>query len=129
MCIGKIEKLRKGRFSWRRIVAVVHFAHLLGLSLQAVVSFLKDVLHYPLLLAMFGFNAVAVIPASIGVGIVYFGALWPVPVILFQAPAITLIAREAIRQMKSMPPSESFETSPERFVEALKEFVADVKKD
>jgi hypothetical protein len=104
-------------------------ANMLGSTIQNVISILKDVLHYPLLLALFGLNIVVIIPGSIGLGITFFGILWPVSVLLFQMPAISLIVIEVRRQMKSLPPTETFETSPERWNQVLTEFVSDVKEE
>lgn len=85
------------------------------------------VLRYPLLLALLGFNCAVVIPVFI-VGAAVYGFISIGLLLLVESPAIYYVVREAMRQVKMLPMSETWETSPEKWNQALQDFAGMVNK-
>ncbi len=90
----------------------------------------KTVFKYPVLLTLMGFDIVVVIPVTVFYGGLYFHntfyglALLPIT----QLPITVMTIREAIRQSRLKPPTEAFETSPEKWQKAFDEYQKLVKE-
>lgn len=94
--------------------------------LRELLSDIAVVLKYPLLLAAFSIEIGAGLFTCISLALLNKLAI--IALIALQAPVIYLIVREAWRQMHSLPPSESWETSPEKWNAALSEYITAQKK-
>jgi len=90
--------------------------------LRGVADALFEVCKYPLLIALFGFDATFVIPLCLFSASMY-GYYAVGGMVLFQAPVIFLLVREVIRQMRALPQSEAWETNPERWQKVVEEYV------
>jgi len=88
---------------------------------------LYTVFKYPLLLALLGLNGAVVIPVFI-VGTAVYGFASLGLLFLVESPAIYYVVREAMRQVKMLPMSETWETSPEKWNQALQDFASMVNK-
>lgn len=89
----------------------------LRMALDAVWTVLK----YPFLLGLFAFDVSIVIPLCIG-SVVWIGAWALVLLFVSQTPVWVLFAMEVRRKLKMLPKSEAWETSPERWQQALEEY-------
>lgn len=90
-------------------------------TLKEVPDVIYVALKYPVLLAIFGFNGSVVIPLLI-VGLAKYG---PIVIPLFlvaESPIIYMVVKEALRQIKQLPMTESWETSPEKWKKAFDEY-------
>lgn len=95
---------------------------------NAIFGDLSDVLSIPVKLALYGFH--------IGAGLFYavcatmntLGPLTPLILFVWFSPEIALVVREIWRQINSLPPTEAFEISQERWEKALDEIVRTTKK-
>jgi hypothetical protein len=103
-------------------------------TLTKLVTIIKElpeiiytVLKYPMLLVLLAFNCAIVIPLGI-LGIASYGIPSIALFFLAETPAIYFIVKEAIRQIKMLPMSETWETSPEKWNQALKDFASMVNK-
>jgi len=104
------------------------------LSIQSRLRILKEVISgisvtfkIILLLAAFAFDMYTIVPFLISTIGVY--GLWSVlGLIVTQSPIIYLIVEEIWRQAHTLPPSEAFEISPERWKKSVKEYLELVKK-
>jgi hypothetical protein len=83
---------------------------------------LCTVFKYPMLLVLLAFNCAIVIPLGI-LSIALYGVLGIGLLLLAETPALYFVVKEAIRQIKMLPMSESWETSPEKWNQALKDFI------
>lgn len=95
--------------------------------LKRLFDVLSTVLKYPLLIALFSLNVFVLIPLGF-MSISKYGFLGFALLMIFESPAIFLIVREAWRQAKLAPAVDRWETSPERWTEALDEYVKTVNK-
>lgn len=83
---------------------------------------LSTVLKWPLLVALFAFNAFVVIPFGV-MGITKFGFVGFILLVMAESPMFFLAAREAWRQWKLQPATDRWETSAEKWAEALEDYV------
>jgi hypothetical protein len=103
-------------------------------KIVTIIKELPDILFtvfkYPMLLVLLAFNCAIVIPLGI-LGIALYGMPGIALLFLAETPALYFVIKEAIRQIKMLPMSESWETSPEKWNQALKDFMHMVqnKKD
>lgn len=98
------------------------------ITASAIIATLKEIpdmvfvaLKYPVLLALFGLNGCLGIPLFI-FGLAMYG---PIVIPLFlvaESPLIYMIGKEALRQIKQLPMSESWETSPEKWKKTFDEY-------
>lgn len=98
------------------------------ITASAIIATLKEIpdmifvaLKYPVLLALFSLNVSMVIPLFI-FGLAKYG---PIVIPLFlvaESPLIYMVVEEALRQIKQLPMSESWETSPEKWKKAFDEY-------
>jgi hypothetical protein len=92
-----------------------------------VVDAAWTVLRYPLLLAGAAIELVMVPFAAFAL-IGSWGALRSLMFFLIcDSPLLYVFGREIWRQLRSLPESEAFETRPERWDQALAEYIYDVK--
>ncbi len=86
------------------------------------------VFKYPLLVALFGFDAFVLIPVTVmtipmiglaGVGIILLG----------QFPVIFFVAREAYRKTRLQPGADKWETSPEKWTSTLEAYIKQAKEN
>ncbi len=90
--------------------------------LKELSDFLFTVLKWPLLVALFGFNAFAVIPFAV-LSIAKFGAIGFILLIAAESPIFILAIREAWRKWNLKPAVDRWETSQEIWNEALNDYV------
>lgn len=76
---------------------------------------------YPVLLMVFGLNASVVVPLFV-VGLATHGPIVIIPFLAAESPIIYMIAKETMRQLKQLPMSESWETSPEKWRKAFEDY-------
>jgi hypothetical protein len=95
---------------------------MLSKRLREIYDDLSTVLKWPLLVALFGFNAFFVIPLSVlsigKYGVVGLGFLFAA-----ESPAIFLVAHEAWRRWQLEPATDRWETSSEKWNEAFNDYV------
>lgn len=96
--------------------------------MRQIIEVFSTVLFWPLLVALFGFNAFVIIPVSI-MSIAKYGVLGFVLVIAAQSPVFALAIREAWRRWKLMPAFDRWEISPEIWKEALNDYIKMVDKE
>lgn len=93
-----------------------------------LVDALQTILRIPVLLGLFAIDIIVVLPLGV-CSILTYGALGVLILTFSQTPIIYLIVQEVWRMSHLLPKSEAWETSPERWREALKEFVETTKHD
>jgi hypothetical protein len=96
--------------------------------LKEIIEALSTVLLWPILVALFGFNAFVLIPVSV-MSIARYGILGFALLIAVQSPIFALAIREAWRKWKIMPAVDKWETSEEIWKEALDDYVKMVEKE
>ncbi|MCJ7634110.1 hypothetical protein MUP77_17200 [Candidatus Bathyarchaeota archaeon] len=85
-------------------------------------------LEWVLILTYLGFNFSVLIPWSFIYGVTAYGYYFPLLILATQAPIEYYIIREIIRQIRSLPQSEAFEISQERWNKALDYILRTQKK-
>jgi hypothetical protein len=83
---------------------------------------LSTVLKWPLLVTLFAFNAFVVIPFAV-MSITQFGFIGFILLIAVESPMFFLAIREARRQWKIQPVIDRWETSLEKWNEAVNDYV------
>jgi hypothetical protein len=83
---------------------------------------LSTVLKWPLLVTLFAFNAFVVIPFAV-MSITQFGFIGFILLIAVESPLFFLAIREARRQWKIQPAIDRWETSLEKWNEAVNDYV------
>lgn len=97
--------------------------------IRELFSDISTVLSFPMKLALFGFQVTGGLLLAIGYGIMNnWGCYTPLLLVIGFSPELFLVAREVYRQIHSLPPSEAFETSPERWSKAFQEYADSQKK-
>ena len=90
-------------------------------TLKEIPETIYIALKYPALLAMFGLNVSVAIPLFI-VGLAKYGLIVIPLFLIAESPIIYMVIREALRQIKQLPMSESWETSPEKWKKTFDEY-------
>jgi len=83
---------------------------------------LSTVLKWPLLVTLFAFNAFVVIPFAV-MSMTQFGFIGFILLIAVESPMFFLAIREARRQWKIQPAIDRWETSLEKWNEAVNDYV------
>jgi len=96
-------------------------------TLKEIPETIYVALKYPVLLAMFGLNASVAIPLFI-VGLAKYGLIVIPLFLIAESPIIYMVINEALRQIKQLPMSESWETSPEKWKKAFDEYKSMVER-
>jgi len=124
-----VKKIEGDDDSRRRNRTRNHKRSRLSTYRNRVVDAACTVLRYPLLLAGVAIEMVMV-PSVAFALIGSWGALRSLMLFLTcDSPLLYVFGCEIWRQLHSLPESEAFETSPERWNQALTEYINDVKDD
>lgn len=98
------------------------------ITASAIIATVKEIpdmifvaLKYPMLLALFGLNVSVGVPLFI-FGLAKYGPIVTPLFLVMESPLIYMIVKEALRQIKQLPMSESWETSPEKWRKAFDEY-------
>lgn len=96
--------------------------------LKELWDILTTVLKWPLLITVFSVNAFLIIPFMV-MSMTKYGVLGFFFLLLAESPMLFLAAKEAWRQWTLQPATDRWETSPEKWNEAVDDFVKMVDDD